>query len=198
MMSSAQFRERLEREFALRRQTNPRYSLRAFASFLECDHSTLSQILREKRQISTRQLRSWGKKLGMAAEEVAIYVAALHVPDVSITDRQHQLLYWTSEALAIISDRSHWQMLNLLASSQFEPNSRWIAKQIGTSVDRVNVALVRLLRLRLLKLEASGKWKDLAGRSEHPGPARCQGRVREAAINGSSREGTFCKKMDKY
>jgi transcriptional regulator with XRE-family HTH domain len=167
MTSSAQFRQRVEREFALRRQTNPRYSLRAFASFLECDHSTLSQILRDKRQISTRQLRSWGKKLGMSAEEVAIYVAALHVPDVSITDRQHQLLHWTSEALAIISDRSHWQILNLLASSQFESDSRWIAKQIGTGVDQVNVALARLLRLRLLKLGTSGKWKDLTCLGSH-------------------------------
>ncbi len=104
----------------MRRQTNPRYSLRAFASFLECDYSTLSQILRDKRRISTSQLRGWGKKLGMAAEEVVIYVAALHVPHVSITDRQQQLLHWTSEALAIVADRSHWQILNLLGSSRFK------------------------------------------------------------------------------
>jgi hypothetical protein len=188
VMSSAQFRERLAREFALRRQTNPRYSLRAFASFLECDHSTLSQILRDRRQISTSQLRGWSKKLGMAAEEVAIYVAALHVPDASITDRQHQLLHWTSEALAIVTDRSHWQILNLVGSSQFESDSRWIPRKIGTSVDQVNVALARLLRLRLLKLEASGKWNDLAGPgscTEAEFKKRALVRIRElAADNG--------------
>lgn len=99
----------------------------------------------------------------MTAEEVATYVATQHLPDVSITQRQHQLLHWTGEALAISTDCSHRQILNLLRSPQFQPDSRWIAKQIEISVDQVNVALSRLLRLGFLRLGPNGKWKSLQG-----------------------------------
>ena len=39
----------LEAEFARRRRTNPRYSLRAFARSVGLDHSTVSQLMRGKR-----------------------------------------------------------------------------------------------------------------------------------------------------
>src|SRR3954452_14080461 len=42
----------LNRELARRRQRNSRYSLRAFARDLDCDHATLSQWLRGTRPMS--------------------------------------------------------------------------------------------------------------------------------------------------
>ena len=42
----------LEREFARRRARNGRYSLRAFARDLGCDHSTLSQWMRGTRPLT--------------------------------------------------------------------------------------------------------------------------------------------------
>ena len=47
--------------------------------------------------------------------------------------------------------------------AQFRPDCRWIAKQAEVSVDQVNLALSCLLRLRLLEINAAGKWKDLTG-----------------------------------
>src|SRR6185295_10077963 len=75
------FRERLQQEFEARRQKNPRHSLRAFAAFLGTDHSTLSQILRGTRPAPAARIRVWGRKLGLSAEEAAVYIAAQHVPD---------------------------------------------------------------------------------------------------------------------
>ena len=165
-MGDSQFQDKLKREFETRRERNPRYSLRAFASFLEADHSTLSQIFRDKRRIPLRQLRSWGKKLGMTAEEIAAFVAAQHVPDPSIVRRQEQLRHWTAEALAIVSDRCHWQIVQLTRSPEFQSDCRWVAKQLGATVDGVNIVLSRLLRLRLLEIGPGGKWKCARGRGK--------------------------------
>ena len=163
-MSGESFEDRLRRELARRRQANPRYSLRAYAVFLGADHSTLSQVLRGKRRIPLGQLRRWGKRLGMAAEEIAAYVAAQHVPDAAVVKRQEQLRHWTAEALALVNDPTHWQIVHRVQSPGFQPDCRWLARESGVSVDQVNVALSRLLRLRLLEIQPPRGWKILLGR----------------------------------
>jgi hypothetical protein len=158
-MGGFPFQDRLKRELGNRRQTNPRYSLRAFAAFLGADHSTVSQVLRGKRSLPVTQLRRWSKKLGIPSEEIAAYVAAQYVPGPSITKRQEQLRHWTGEALAIMNNRAHWQIVRLSQLNGFRADCRWVAKEIGINVDEVNVVLSRLLRLRLLQIGSSGHWK---------------------------------------
>jgi transcriptional regulator with XRE-family HTH domain len=46
----------VEREFARRKRTNPRYSLRAFARSVNLEHSTLSQLLRGKRTVTWKSI----------------------------------------------------------------------------------------------------------------------------------------------
>jgi transcriptional regulator with XRE-family HTH domain len=156
-----EFRERLTREFEARQAANPRYSLRAFAAFLDTDHSTFSQILRGRRRIPAGQLRHWARKLHLTPEEIAVYVAAQHVPGIEVRDREEHLRHWTAEGLAIVNDPCHWQIAVLTRTHGFRGDSRLIAKQVGVSVDRVNVALARLLRLRLLEVKPRDKWKVL-------------------------------------
>jgi transcriptional regulator with XRE-family HTH domain len=157
------FRERLEREFKARREKNPRYSLRAFAAFLGTDHSTLSQVLAATRPIPVRRLRVWAGKLGMSREEAAVYIAAEHVPEAQATEREAQLRHWTAEALGILAEPAHWEILRLNRAPGFRPDCRWIAEQAGLGVDEVNIALSRLLRLGLLEARAAGEWMDLTG-----------------------------------
>jgi transcriptional regulator with XRE-family HTH domain len=153
------FRERLNSEFAARRQNNPRYSLRGFAAFLETDHSTLSQVLKGRRRAPVKQIRAWCRRLGISPEEVTVYLAAEHVPDAATAERQAQLRHWTAEAMAIVSGRAHWEIVRLSRAAEFRPDCRWIAEQAGVTVDEVNLALTRLLRLGLM----DGKWKDRTG-----------------------------------
>lgn len=156
------FREKLEQEFAARRAKNPRHSLRAFAAFLGTDHSSLAQILRASRRAPAAQIRTWARKLGLTQEEAAVYIAAEHVPDEATAHRQHQLRHWTAEALGIVSEPAHWEIVRLSRTAAFQTDSRWIAQQTGLTVDQVNVALSRLLRLRLLAAGTDGKWLDFA------------------------------------
>jgi transcriptional regulator with XRE-family HTH domain len=48
----------LENEFLKRRTSNPRYSLRAFARSVNVEHSTLSQLLRGKRPLTWKSIRT--------------------------------------------------------------------------------------------------------------------------------------------
>jgi transcriptional regulator with XRE-family HTH domain len=162
-MRESKFRERLEQEFDARRIKNLRYSLRAFAAFLATNHSTLSQILRSSRRIPVQQIRTWASKLGMSLEEADVYIAAESIPDQPTTQRQEELRHWTAEALVIVNARVHWEILRLCHTPGFQPDCRWIALQIGESVDNVNLALSRLLRLRLLEVSTTGEWKDRTG-----------------------------------
>ena len=132
----------------------------------------------------------------MTPEEVAIYVAAQHVPSEQVIDRQEQLRHWTAEGLAIVTDPCHWQIVELTRQRGFRADCRIIARQVGVSIDRLNVALARLLRLRLLEIEPGGRWKDLLGTGQHE-PASFRRlaliRIRElAAKNGGQlRRGKF-------
>jgi len=162
-MQQPRFQEILRREFESRRKKNARYSLRAFAKLLGTDHSTLSQIMRGTRQPPAGRIRAWARKLGMTAEEATVYVAAQHLPDAASAERQEQLRHWTSEAIGVVTEKAHWAILRLARSYEFRPDCRWIARESGATVDEVNVALSRLLRLRLLRISTSGKWTDTTG-----------------------------------
>jgi transcriptional regulator with XRE-family HTH domain len=157
------FRERLEEEFTARRGKNARYSLRAFAAFLGTDHSTLGQILRGSRRVPCASIRAWARKLGITAEEAALYIAAEHVPDAATARREHQLRHWTAEAMAILRERAHWEIVRLSRTPGFRADTRWIAAAANLTTDGVNLALSRLLRLGLVECGPAGRWTDRTG-----------------------------------
>jgi transcriptional regulator with XRE-family HTH domain len=160
------FCQRLCRELKLRQTRNSRYSIRAFAAFLRTDHSTLSQIMRGARRVPTNRIGAWGKKLGMGEEEITFYAAAESAPDADEHARHEQLRHWTTEALSIVREPIHFQILELSRSPNFRADCRWIAAQLNVSVDGVNIAFSRLLRLRLIAANSRNTWTDLTGISE--------------------------------
>ncbi|MCI0351136.1 MAG: DUF4423 domain-containing protein [Acidobacteriales bacterium] len=161
-MANGMFRDRLAQEFRARREKNPRFSLRGFAALLNVDHSTLSQILRGCRRASANQMQCWAHSLGMDREEALVYEVAEHVPDSGSRRRQEQLRHWTAEAFALLDQPAHFEILRLVRSPGLRPDCRWLARQIGISVDELNIALSRLLRLRLLAVENQA-WKVTDG-----------------------------------
>ena len=70
--------------------------------------------------------------------------------------RQAQLVHWTAEAMAVLHAPVHAEIVRLSREPRFQPDCRWLARQTGVSVDEVNLALTRLLRLGLV----DGKWRD--------------------------------------
>jgi transcriptional regulator with XRE-family HTH domain len=162
-MSGVTFRDRLQKEFDARRAANTRYSLRAFASLLDVDHATLSQILRGKRSVPAERLAVWARKLKLSPEEIAVYAAVGRMADESSRLREEQLRHWAAEMLALMTQPAHREMLRLSRQKGFRADSRWVAEKLGVKVDEVNIALSRLLRLGLLEVTAVGVWRDATG-----------------------------------
>jgi transcriptional regulator with XRE-family HTH domain len=162
-------RERLVSEFEERKGSNPRYSIRAFAAFLGDDHSTVSQVMRGVRRATVAQVRQWSRKLGIPAEEISVLIATEQAADADTLHRQTMLRHWTAEAEAILRDGVHLEILRLCRSTEFRPDSRWIAQRSGASTDAVNVALQRLLRIGLLQITAAGEWRDCTGLAQLTG-----------------------------
>jgi DNA-binding IclR family transcriptional regulator len=105
--------------------------MRAFARDLRTHHTTLTQILQRRRRLTPRAIRHLGSRLGLNAS--AIVEASLR--------------------------ESGDEILHLVSDPAFRPDSRWIAMRIGLSLDDVNRALQQLLRRRLLRMDASRRWR---------------------------------------
>ncbi|HEX7779191.1 MAG TPA: TIGR02147 family protein [Vicinamibacterales bacterium] len=153
------FRLFLQSELANRCARNPNYSLRAFAMHLGIDHSTLSQWLRGRRPITARSIESIGAKLGLGADSINHYVSRAARDD----EATRGAWYLTAETMALVADWHHFAILELTRLESFRPDSRWIARVLGISVDEVNVALQRLIRLDLLDMASMSSWVDKSG-----------------------------------
>jgi transcriptional regulator with XRE-family HTH domain len=128
------FRVFLRSELARRCANNPRYSLRAFARHLEVDHATLSQWMRGRRAMSAASIQRLAARLRVPARHVGVFV-------------EHRG-----------SEGADFAVLALVRSGAFRPDARWIARELGITVDATNVALHRLLRLELLRMTAPDCW----------------------------------------
>ena len=121
----------LKRELARRQQRNARYSLRAFARDLDCDHATLSQWMRETRPMS-------------AAAEEHLFARL----DLDSLER--------ARARELDDDD-----LRVLTAIKDQPTTTpELSASAGLPVDRANIALSKLLRLKVVRLDQS-KWQIL-------------------------------------
>lgn len=158
----ASFRLALQRELARRCAANARYSLRAFAKYLGVDHSTLSQLLRGKRQFNEQTIRKFGVRLGYdeATIDTWQHREALNQSKAAIPQEIKQL----SEDMALLmTDMNHYALLELTRVEGFQADSRWIARMLGITVDEVNIVVQCLLRLGMLEMASPTRWVDQLG-----------------------------------
>jgi uncharacterized protein (TIGR02147 family) len=153
------FRLYLQSELARRCGRNAQYSLRAFALHLGVDHSTLSQWLRGRRPITPRSIETIGAKLNLPAEAVQQYIEHSGRDD----GRALSADVLTGDTMSVIADWFHFAILELTRLEEFRCDSRWIARVLDISVDEVNLAVQRLIRLGLLDMESADRWVDRSG-----------------------------------
>jgi|ERR1043166_7294513 transcriptional regulator with XRE-family HTH domain len=157
------FRHFMQAELARRCAQNKQYSLRAFAKFLQVDHSTLSQLLRGSRKLTARTIRRFGVRLGLDEDSVTEFIgAAERSPDVD-SAALGDIRKLASETAILIAEWQHYAILELVRLQTFRNDSRWVARVLGLSVDEVNIALQRLTRLGLLSMDAPDHWTDRSG-----------------------------------
>jgi transcriptional regulator with XRE-family HTH domain len=125
------FSEVLQREFDRRRAANRRYSLRAFARSLRIHHSTLSQLLRGRRRVTTRTIRILGQRIAIAERTIF-------------------------ECCAAANDAA---VLAAIRRPSFQPSSRWIASMSGITLDDVNISLQRLIYNGVVVMATPSEWR---------------------------------------
>lgn len=169
---AADFRALLSRTLAKRCAGNDRYSLRAFARDLRVHHGTLSQILRGKRALTPSMVKRLAPRLGLDAPSTQRFALAAAHATFSEPAALRLARSITADAWAALSEWPHLALLELTRLPDFQADSRFLARVLGTSVDEVNLALQRLLRLGLLEMNAKDRWRDLTAASSSDAFAR--------------------------
>lgn len=75
-INSYNFRDELKAQFEQRKKVNERYSLRAFAHFLDIDAPTLQKIMTGKRALGKKSIVNLGTRLKIDPIEIEKYVEA--------------------------------------------------------------------------------------------------------------------------
>jgi len=152
------FRQFLQNELIRRTRSNPKYSMRAFARFLEIQPDYLSKLLLGRRQLTRRTILRLGLRLGMAPQDLDKFESN------GVANQQEQMAVYRSllsDQFHVISDWYHFAMLELVHVKGFKPEPKWIARTLGITVTEVHAAIERLQRLDFLEISPSGKWKIL-------------------------------------
>ena len=145
------FREFLAEELARRMASNPRYSLRAFARYLNLQSSYLSKVLRGERRVTPNLVRRVSPLLSLSPEVTSHFQAQSTrkksvEPSPSV---RFQLL--SLDYFAAISNWYHFALMELIQVPGFRNDPNWIGEQLAISSELATSTLSRLTRLNLIE-----------------------------------------------
>ncbi len=140
--AKAQFALRLETEFQKRKAANYRYSLRAFAKFLELDASYLSKLLKGKRPLSPAIEKHCSKLLGWNVPD--------NLPE-TLTRLKDTYNTLDLDSFLLISEWYHYAIFELIKIKSTPWNADSVAPALSISKEQAHDALTRLERLGLIR-----------------------------------------------
>lgn len=175
MKAIKNYREVLQERLSERLSGNPHYSLRAFARDIGLSPAQLSSVLNGKRGISPKKAREvfGAAKLDSDDLKVAILQVEMeHARSPKVKQRaaaelknqatEASVVQLTDDAFKVISDWSHFAILQVIALKTYREKSFsidptvWIAKKLGIQTVQTKLALERLLRLELVTFAQNG------------------------------------------
>lgn len=143
------FRLWLQRQFTERCKRNARYSLRAFAKYLNMDASSLSQILSGKRPLSKKTMQAICDKLSATPKDLKNF----GILSSKATDADYDQV--NLDRFSVMAEWYHYAILEMTFVSGFKADPKWIARKLSITVEEAKAAIDRLKRLGLL-LEENG------------------------------------------
>lgn len=137
-------------EFEKRKKRNNRYSLRAFAKFLDVSVTALSQMLNSKRELSPKNIRKVAEKL-LFDESLKKQI----INNVSRKKHAKEIEYFKIEEdiFITISDWYYYAILNLACLKDNTATPEWISQRLGIDQYVAESALNRLMRLQLIEIK---------------------------------------------
>jgi uncharacterized protein (TIGR02147 family) len=173
LRESSDYRAFLKNELATRMKENSRYSLRAFARSIQISPQALSLVLNGKRGLSLSMAAKISSALGLSKtdqmffNDLVVYTQAkslkvkkllasrLSTLGESEDTKVTRLL--KEDTFKVISEWYHYALIELTYVQGFRNHPKWIAHQLGIAEYDAQVAIDRLLRLNLLKMNKRGQ-----------------------------------------
>jgi uncharacterized protein (TIGR02147 family) len=128
-------------------EKNPRLSHRYFAQKLGISSGALSEILKGKRKVSAKLASKLAARLNLDPITTANFTG-----QVLEADAAHDIDYLqlSDDQFHLISEWSHFAILNLVKSDRCQHKATWFAEQLNLPLRLVQDALDRLMRLGML------------------------------------------------
>ena len=155
----------MKEEWLKGRLRNGQYSLRAFSKRLNVPTSAVSELFSGRRQM-TRKMAERVLK-GMVLEPlVRESIMGSLEPASRMESRRsarREFVQLETDHFHIISEWFYYAVLSLSETNGFIPKPLWIARRLGISESNSKLALERLTRLGLLKVNRDGSSTEHAG-----------------------------------
>lgn len=139
----------LLQEFTQRQTRNSAYSLRAFARDLDLGVTSLSDVLAGKRNLSKTNLEKVMERLAVSPMEQDMILRS-RVGDGPSKEAQEERTLVDEDTFRLIADWHYLAILNLAKIKDNQANPFWISERLGIKADDAEMAIERLLRLKLI------------------------------------------------
>ncbi len=155
------YRDILSSELLLRKQSNPRFSLRAFAKQLDLSASHLSSLIIGKRNLTSEQAKKLLAKLELSPADKSMFLASAfpHLVEPR-TVQQHRTQLIQEDKFSLLSEWYHFAILSLGDISNNQATPQWIAERLSITELQARDALNRLKRLELITIKNDGSFKQ--------------------------------------
>lgn len=164
----------LKREFEDRQKRDPKFSLRAYARFLEVDPSALSAIFKGKRNLPKKNAEEVADKLNLEEKERILFRESIFykksgstsssvsgnapaanedsVVHVDVEKIYHELKD-TYRNAAIWAEWEHMAILYLMEVKDFVNDELWISERLGITYERVREVVRNLVETNIITID---------------------------------------------
>ncbi|MES2769301.1 MAG: TIGR02147 family protein [Bdellovibrionota bacterium] len=140
----------LQKEFVRRRKVNANYSMRAYAKALDINQSFLSKIMNGQRSISPAIAERIVPKLKIKATAAPLFL----YPYLTMDSVQYSQM--AEDEVSLLSEWSHFAILELIKTKNFKSDLKWMASRLGLHNKEVQDSLERLARMKFIAIENGG------------------------------------------
>ncbi|MGE3975360.1 MAG: DUF4423 domain-containing protein [Bdellovibrionales bacterium] len=160
-MTTLDFRTYLQQELVRRCQSNPNYSLRAFARSAGVNPAILSMILRKKRKVTSDAVRKIGAGLGLSQRQIESFASHISEEAVSSNAKTKQMNQLSLDTFYLITEWYHDAIMELSRIEGFGGTPLFISRALGISVNEAQLAIERLERIGMIEVNADNTWNDV-------------------------------------
>lgn len=157
METQAYYLTRIKEDLSLKQRQNPHYSLRAYARDMGIHPSTLSLMLKGKRELPVKVSGDVANKLRLGPKERTLFMESIYGSRTSLDDIQvaaeDERFMLDESYFKVNAEWEHYAVLALFDLDGFESSVQEIASRFNISENRADVVLNNLFTCGLLKHE---------------------------------------------